>query len=154
MLLTPGTRAPLFSLRASDGGVVSNSDYVGKKPIVIFFYPRDHTLGCTVESCAFRDSYEEFVAAGAEVIGVSADSEASHRSFKATHRLPFILVCDADRQVARAFGVPVGPFGLPGRATFVIDKQGVVRDVFASRLRPKRHVTRALRVIRELAAEP
>lgn len=121
---------------------------------MIFFYPRDHTLGCTVESCAFRDSYEEFVAAGAEVIGISADSEASHRGFKVAHRLPFILVSDVDRQVARAFGVPAGPFGLPGRATFVIDRHGIVRDVFASRLRPKRHVTRALDAIRELAAEP
>ena len=154
MLLVPGTPAPHFSLRSSDGKLVSSADFLGRQPVVIFFYPKDHTLGCTVESCAFRDSYDEFAAAGATVLGISADPEASHRTFKAAHRLPFTLLSDVDRQIARAYGVPHGPFGLPGRATFVIDKQGIVRDVFASRLRPKRHVTRALAIIRGMSAHP
>lgn len=153
-MLQPGTRAPDFSLPTSDGGLVRNSDYIGKKPIVVYFYPRDETWGCTMESCTFRDLYEDFVAAGAEVIGISADSEASHRRFQGKHGLPFILASDADRRAARAYGVPEGPFGLPGRATFVIDRQGIVRDAFLSRLRVKKHVSRALDVVRQLAAEP
>ncbi len=152
-MLTPGARAPQFLLPTSDGSLLRSSDYLGKRLVIIFFYPKDDTLGCTRESCAFRDSYEDFVAAGAEVIGISADSETAHRRFQDRHRLPFILASDVGRRTARAYGVPHGPFGLLGRATFVIDKHGVVRDAFASRLRPTKHVTRALDIVRRLAAE-
>ena len=133
--------------------MLRSTDYLGRTPLVIFFYPRDDTLGCTIESCAFRDSHEDFVTAGAVVIGISADSMESHRAFRDKYTLPFILASDPDRAVARAFGVPDGPFGLAGRATFVIDKRGVVRDAFLSRLRPKKHVSRALEAIRRLAEE-
>ena len=152
-LLKPGTRAPQFSLQTSDGSVLRSADYVGKKPVVIFFYPKNDTLGCTIESCAFRDSYQDFVAAGAEVIGISADPVASHIRFREKHSLPFILASDAGRGVAHAYGVAEGPFGLAGRATFVIDKRGIVRDGFSSRLRVKRHVSRALDLVRGLARE-
>jgi peroxiredoxin Q/BCP len=120
---------------------------------VIFFYPRDHTLGCTVESCAFRDSYQDFVAAGAEVVGISADPVASHLGFREKYSLPFILASDVNNEMARAYGVAKGPLGLPGRATFVIDRRGIVRDAYSSRLRVKRHVSRALGIVRALAAE-
>jgi peroxiredoxin Q/BCP len=132
--------------------VVQSAAYIGKKPLVIFFYPRDDTFGCTVESCTFRDAYGDFAAAGADVIGISADPISSHRRFRAKYALPFILASDVDRRAARAYGVPEGPLGLAGRATFVIDQHGIVRDAFASRLRVKRHVSRALGVVRRLAA--
>jgi thioredoxin-dependent peroxiredoxin len=151
-MLKPGTRAPDFALQ-TDAGLLRSGEYVGKKPLVIYFYPKDDTLGCTIESCAFRDAYEDFVGAGAEVIGISADPVGSHRRFQEKYRLPFILASDVDRRTARAYGVPEGPFGLAGRATFVIDKRGVVRDAFLSRLRVKRHVSRALELVRRLVAE-
>jgi peroxiredoxin Q/BCP len=134
--------------------LLQSADYVGSTPLVVFFYPKDDTLGCTIESCAFRDSHKDFAAAGAVVIGISADSIASHRAFQEKFGLPFLLASDPDRAVARAFGVPDGRFGLAGRATFVIDKRGVVRDAFLSRLRPKKHVSRALEAVRRLAGEP
>ena len=118
---------------------------------MIFFYPKDDTLGCTIESCAFRDSYQDFVAAGAEVIGISADPVASHLRFREKYSLPFILASDVNHETAHAYGVPTGPLGLAGRATFVIDKHGMVRDAFSSQLRVKRHVSRALDMVRELS---
>jgi peroxiredoxin Q/BCP len=150
----PGTPAPQFSLPISDGSLFRSSDYIGRKPIVLFFYPKDDTLGCTVEACAFRDAHAAFVAAGAEVIGISADPVASHLRFQEKHSLPFVLASDVNNEIARAYGVTKGLFGLPGRATFIIDKRGIVRDVFSSRLRVKRHVSRALDLIRALTREP
>jgi peroxiredoxin Q/BCP len=132
--------------------VLQSTDYLGKKPIVLYFYPKDDTPGCTAESCAFRDSYEQFVAAGAEVIGISADPVSSHRRFQDKHALPFMLASDTDRRTARAYGVPEGPFGLAGRATFVIDRHGIVRDAFSSQFRVRRHVSRALDLVRRLAS--
>jgi len=120
---------------------------------VIFFYPKDDTLGCTIESCAFRDSYADFVAAGAEVIGISADPVTSHLRFREKYSLPFILASDVNHETAHAYDVPTGPLGLAGRATFVIDKHGMVRDAFSSRVRVKRHVSRALDLVRGLAEE-
>lgn len=151
--MKPGTRAPEFRLVASDGRTVQSTDYLGRKSVVIFFYPKDDTLGCTIESCAFRDSYLDFVAAGAEVIGISADPVTSHVRFREKYSLPFILASDVDHTIAHAYGVPTGPLGLAGRATFVIDKRGKVRDAFSSQLRVKRHVRRALDLIRGLAEE-
>jgi peroxiredoxin Q/BCP len=133
--------------------VLRSTEYLAKKPIVVYFYPKDGTPGCTAESCAFRDAYEQFVAAGAEVIGISADPVSSHRRFQGKHALPFILASDTDRRTARAYGVPEGPFGLAGRATFVIDRDGIVRDAFSSRFRVKRHVSRALDLVRRLVSE-
>jgi thioredoxin-dependent peroxiredoxin len=152
-LLKPGSRAPQFSLQTSDGGLLRSNDYIGKKPIVIFFYPKDDTLGCTIESCAFRDSYADFVAAGAEVIGISADPVTSHLRFREKYSLPFILASDVNHETAHAYDVPTGLLGLAGRATFVIDKHGMVRDAFSSQLRVKRHVSRALDLVRGLAEE-
>jgi thioredoxin-dependent peroxiredoxin len=151
--LKRGSRAPQFSLQTSDGGLLRSTDYIGKKPVVIFFYPKDDTLGCTIESCAFRDSYADFVAAGAEVIGISADPVTSHLRFREKYSLPFILASDVNHETAHAYGVPTGPLGLAGRATFVIDKRGKVRDAFSSQLRVKRHVSRALDLVRGLAEE-
>src|SRR5687768_8415953 len=116
-MLKPGTRAPEFRLVVSDGRTVQSTDYLGRKSVVIFFYPKDDTFGCTIESCGFRDSYEAFVAAGAEVIGISADPVTSHVRFREKYSLPFILASDTTQATARAYGVPTGPLGWPGRAT-------------------------------------
>jgi thioredoxin-dependent peroxiredoxin len=149
-MLTIGDKAPEFSLAIGGGGTVRLADYHGKKTVVVYFYPKDETAGCTIESCTFRDSYEDFVAAGAEVIGISTDSVASHDRFSAKHRLPFILGSDPDGDVAKKFGVEKNLIGMPGRVTFVIDKSGVVRDAFSSLLRFKTHVSRSLELVRTL----
>ena len=149
-MLTPGDQAPDFSLPAGGGGTVRLADYLGKKTVVVYFYPKDETAGCTIESCTFRDSYEDFVAAGAEVIGISADSVASHDRFSARHRLPFILASDPDGEAARKFGMEKNLLGFGGRVTFVIDRSGVVRDAFSSLLRFKTHVSRSLELVRSL----
>jgi len=150
-VLKPGTRAPQFSLPTADGGLLRSAEYLGKTTVVIYFYPKDATLGCTIEACAFRDSHDEFVRAGAVVIGISADPVAAHRAFQDRHGLPFLLASDPGRETARAYGVADGLFGFAGRATFVIDSQGIVRDAFASQLRVKRHARRALEWVRRLA---
>ena len=153
-MLAPGTAAPDFSLPASDGRLVRLADYRGTKTIVVYFYPKDDTLGCTIESCAFRDAHEDFVDAGADVIGISTDPVSSHAAFQSKYGLPFVLASDPDRRAARAYGVSKGLFGLGGRATFVIDRRGIVRDAFSSACRVRTHVNRALALVRALGAEP
>lgn len=156
-MLTIGSRAPAFSLPAGGGPgkLASLADYAGKKTVVVYFYPRDDTTGCTIESCSFRDAYEDFTAAGAEVIGISADDVASHERFSQKHRLNFVLASDPGGKTAEAYGVEKSMLGLlPGRATFVIDREGVIRDAFSSQLRLKTHVERALELVRRLEKQP
>lgn len=144
MELAVGDAAPDVSLPLHDGRTVRLADYRGKKAVVVFFYPRDNTPVCTKEACAFRDAYERFVDAGCEVIGVSCNSAASHERFADRHRLPYPLATDADGSLARAFGMkPVLGF-LPGRTTFVIDKEGVVRMIFSALFASGEHVEKAL----------
>ncbi|MDP1828660.1 MAG: peroxiredoxin [Archangium sp.] len=143
-------RAPAASFIKSDGSAVELKDLVGQRTIVLYFYPKDETAGCTAEACSFRDSYEDFKAAGAEVIGVSSDDAASHESFKKHHRLPFTLLSDPHGAAAKAFGVKK-TFGLiAGRVTFVIDRAGVIRHKFDSQVRVQKHVEEALEVVRSL----
>lgn len=146
-----GDRAPDFTLPTAGGGRFRLSDLRGRRAVVLYFYPRDETSGCTAEACAFRDAYEVFTASGAEVVGVSGDSEASHRAFASHHRLPFVLLSDPDRKVHALYGVTRWLGFLGGRVTFVIDRDGVVRHVFESQLRATRHVQEALATVRELA---
>lgn len=145
-----GDRAPEFSATAADGRRVSLADYRGKNTVVVFFYPRDNSPVCTQEACSFRDAYEEFVEQGAVVIGVSGDSDERHRSFAQSQRLPYLLVADGDGSLRKAFGVTKSLFVLPGRVTFVIDREGIVRHKFNSLLQGKKHVEEALRTVREL----
>ena len=119
-------------------------DYRGKKAVVLYFYPKDDTPGCTAESCSFRDQYEAFKDAGAEVIGVSSDSAESHARFAEKHRLPFVLLADRGGAVRKQYGVPATLGLLPGRVTFVIDRDGVVRHVFNSQFQATKHVAEAL----------
>ena len=148
--LNVGDRVPDITLQAHDGSTVRLGDLIGKRPVVVFFYPKDDTPICTKEACAFRDSYETFSTAGAEVIGISSDSAASHRAFAARHKFPFLLASDADGSLRKAFGVPK-TFGLfPGRVTYVIDRDGIVRLVFSAQLASQDHVTKALAAVRAI----
>src|SRR5262245_25795949 len=145
-----GDRAPELSAVAHTGQKISLADYAGKQVVVLYFYPRDGTPVCTAEACAFRDAFEQFSDAGAVVIGVSSDSLDSHRVFAEKQRLPFLLLSDADGAIRRAFGVPK-TFGIfPGRVTYIIDKQGIVRHVFNSQFSAATHVTEALKIVKQL----
>ena len=144
-----GDPAPDFALPSERGETVRLADFRDKSAVVLFFYPKDNSPICTAEACAFRDRYEVFRDAGAEVIGVSTDSTASHRDFAGRNRLPFRLLSDADGALRASYGVPRTLGVLPGRVTYVIDKQGIVRLIFSSQLQSARHVEEALRVLRE-----
>jgi peroxiredoxin Q/BCP len=146
-----GSIAPDFILPSQSGQMVSLKDFIGEKPLVLFFYPKDGTLGCTKEACAFRDDYEGFGNLEAEVIGISSDSVESHRSFAAKHNLPYTLLSDEERKVRKLYGVP-NTLGLfPGRVTYVIDREGIVRHVFSSQLGAEKHVEEALIALRSIS---
>lgn len=144
-------RAPDFTLPSHTGQTVSLAEFRGKQAVVLFFYPKDGTPVCTKEACSFRDAYEDFVQAGAVVVGVSSDSAERHQAFANGHRLPFVLLSDPDGSLRRAFGVPKTLGVFPGRVTYVIDKEGIVRHVFRSQFAADRHVAEALTVVRQLA---
>jgi peroxiredoxin Q/BCP len=142
-----GSKAPDFALPSQMGKMVSLSDFLDRKPLVLFFYPKDDTPGCTKEACAFRDDHEEFGKLDAEVIGISSDSVESHNSFAARHDLPFTLLSDEEGKVRKLYGVP-NTLGLfPGRVTYVIDAEGTVRHVFASQLDVQKHVEEARKAL-------
>lgn len=133
MAIQVGDKIPEFRLKNQNGDGLSISSLIGKKVLVIYFYPKDYTPGCTKEACSFRDSYEDFKALGAEVIGISDDNVSRHLKFSKTYKLPFILLSDSGNKVRKLFGVPGNLFGLiPGRVTYVVDKKGVVVQVFDS----------------------
>jgi thioredoxin-dependent peroxiredoxin len=147
-MVTVGSVAPDFTLPSQSGEIVSLGDLLGTRPVVLFFYPKDNTLGCTKEVCAFRDSFEELGRLDAEVIGISSDSVESHKGFAEKHKLPFTLLSNQGSRVRRLYGVP-STFGLfPGRVTYVIDKEGVVRHIFSSQLGVERHVEEAIQALR------
>ena len=150
--LQVGDQAPDVTLKTHAGQSIDLKDYQGKQAVVLFFYPKDNTAICTKEACAFRDAYEDFVSAGAVVIGVSSDSAESHEGFAQKHRLPFLLVSDEENSLRKAFGVPKTLGFLPGRVTYVIDKAGVIQLVFSSQLSADKHVSEALSVIQQISA--
>ncbi len=149
MTLAIGDKAPNFSLPSATG-TVTLAEVLGRRTVVLFFYPKDDTPGCTVEACAFRDRYDAFAEAGAEVIGISGDSGTSHEHFASKHKLPMTLLTDAGGKVRALYEVKKTLGFLPGRATFVIDKGGVIRHLFVSQLRLKEHVEQALTVVKGL----
>jgi thioredoxin-dependent peroxiredoxin len=148
-----GDKAPDFTLPSQTGEQVRLSDRFAGHVVVLYFYPRDETRGCTAEACAFRDSHEVFAAAGAEVIGVSSDSVDRHAGFAGHHSLPFTLLSDQGGEVRKRYGVPAVLGVLPGRVTYVIDRAGTVRHVFNSMTNIGRHVDDALAVVKDLQAE-
>ncbi|MCA9267912.1 MAG: peroxiredoxin, partial [Planctomycetales bacterium] len=139
-----GDYAPNFTAKTQDGETIRLSDFVGQRGLVLFFYPKDGTPICTKEACAFRDSYEQFVDAGAEVVGVSSDSADSHREFAARHKLSFPLIADTQGALRKKFGVAATLGLFPGRVTYVIDKEGIVRLVFSAQFASSEHVRQAL----------
>jgi peroxiredoxin Q/BCP len=145
-----GDSAPEISAVDQHGERIELCEYRGRQPVVIFFYPADDSPICTKEACSFRDAYEEFVDAGAVVIGISGDDPTSHQRFASRHRLPFHLLADTEGTMRRSFGVPKSLGLLPGRVTYVVDKEGVVRQIFSSQFSAERHVREALRILRQL----
>ena len=149
-----GDPAPDFTLPDQTGTPVRLRDLVGRKTVVLYFYPKDQTPGCTVEARAFRDSYDAFTAADAEVIGVSGDTVRSHRRFAASQGLPFLLLSDRAGDVRELYGVEKTLGLVPGRVTYVIDREGVVRHIYSSQLRATRHSRESLAVARALRTAP
>ena len=145
-----GDVAPEFSLPSQKGGTVNLGDLLGTREIVLYFYPKDNTPGCTAEAKAFRDSYEAFREMGAEVVGISSDSVDSHADFAARCDLPFTLLSDPGGKVRKLYGVP-SSFGLlPGRVTYVIDTKGVVRHIFNSQKNATKHVDEAIVALKSI----
>ena len=142
-----GDKAPEFSGTTQDGCTIRLADYLGQKALVLFYYPKDNSPICTKEACSFRDSYEKFVEAGAEVIGVSGDSAESHKEFAKQHQLSFPLISDHDGSLRKLFCVPSALGLLPGRSTYVIDKDGIVQLIFSAQFLSDKHVQQALNAV-------
>ena len=148
-----GDKAPDFTLPSQSGEQVRLYGRLGERVVVLYFYPKDDTRGCTAEACAFRDSHEVFTDAGAEVIGVSSDSSDRHAAFAGRHNLPFTLLSDRGGRVRKNYGVPAVLGVVPGRVTYVIDREGTVRHVFNSMTNIGQHVGDALDVVKRLQAD-
>jgi len=142
--------APNVTFPLHDGTRVALADLWKEHVVVLFFYPRDDSVVCTKEACAFRDSFEKFVEAGATVVGVSGDSSEKHEGFASRNRLPFLLASDADGALRKAFGVPKTLGLIPGRVTYVIDRQGIVRNIFSAQFAADAHVREAMDAVRSL----
>lgn len=146
-----GDQAPLFSLQSEDEETVYLSGLIGKSPIVLYFYPKDNTAVCTKQACAFRDSIGAIHdIEDAIVLGISSDSVQSHKDFSEEYKLPFTLLSDPGGRVRKLYGVPKTLGLLPGRVTYVIDKEGIVRHIFSSQLDYKRHIEEALSALKSL----
>jgi peroxiredoxin Q/BCP len=155
VVLEVGAQAPDFALRNQNDELIHLSDYRNNRVVVLFFYPKDSSAGCTVEACSFRDSYQDFQDAGAEVVGISGGTTETKQAFIQRNRLPFTLLTDADGAVARAYGIGKKLFGLmEQRITFVIDRDGLIRHCFESETNMTKHTDEALRIVRQLQAQP
>ncbi len=149
MGIRAGDVAPDFTLPQQDGSQFRLADALAKGAVVLYFYPKDDTPGCTVEACSFRDAYEDFKDAGAQVVGVSSDAADAHRAFVDKHKLPFTLLSDVGSRIRKLYGVPSTLWVLPGRVTYVIGAGGVVLHVFDSQMNPAKHVSEAIAVLRK-----
>jgi peroxiredoxin Q/BCP len=145
-----GEKAPDFTLPSQSGEMVHLGDFKGKKNVVLFFYPKDNTPFCIVESYTFRDNHMKFKELGAEVLGISSDTRESHIKFAARYKLPFHILSDVGNKVRSLYGVPSTMGILPGRVTFLIDKEGVVRHVFHHQFKPISHVKKSLQALQQI----
>lgn len=148
--LKVGDFAPDFILKDQHGEVCRLSAFKGKSNVVLYFYPKDDTPGCTVEACGFRDHYYEFQNAGTEILGISSDNNTSHLKFASKHKLPFILLSDMGSKVRKLYNIPNSFLFIPGRVTFVIDKLGIIRYIFNSQLQADKHVQEAIKMLDQL----
>lgn len=149
MSIQIGDKLPHFTATKQDG-TEFDSNSIHQKPVVIYFYPKDNTPGCTTQACSFRDAYQDFQDLGAEVIGISGDSVSSHQNFQQKHNLPFILLADTNRKLRKLFGVPTALFGLiPGRVTYVFDASGKAIYIFDN-LSAKNHISKALKALKNV----
>lgn len=149
--LDVGDQIPAIELKDQNDQLINVNNELKNGPIVVYFYPKDDTPGCTKEACRFRDTYEDFTSAGVKVFGVSGDSPKSHKSFADKYNLPFTLLSDKGNYIRKAFGVPSTIFGLiPGRVTYVIDTEGKIRGVYNSQTNAVQHVEEALKIIESL----
>ena len=150
MALKNGDVIPSVKLKDKDGNDFELDHFKGSKAVVIYFYPRNFTPGCTAEACDFRDQYQDFKDLGAEVIAISSDSAESHNKFSQQYKLPFIFLSDENKEARKAFGVKSSLFGIiPGRETFVFDKDGVLKMRYNS-LSATHHTSRALETLKDL----
>lgn len=148
--LVVGDLVPDFSLLDQNADIFKLGDNKGQS-LVIYFYPKDDTPGCTKEACRFRDEFEAFSDLNARVIGISSDDVASHKAFAEKYNLPFTLLADADKKVRKLFGVPSSGAGLiPGRVTYIIDKEGVVRFVFNNMRQAEMHIEKSIEILKTL----
>lgn len=146
-----GSTIPLFSLKDQYGQMFNLDSVIGKKKLVIYFYPKDDSPGCTKEACSFRDQFDVFNEADAMIIGISAQSVESHLKFANKHRLNYTLLSDTKNKIRKLFGVPTNFFGLiPGRVTYIVNKEGVVEFIFDSQVQAEKHVDEALRILQEI----
>jgi len=149
MALKVGDKLPDFKAKDTNGNIFDSQNYIGKQPLIIYFYPKDETRVCTEQACSFRDNYQEFKDLGAEVIGISADSVQSHLKFKSKFNLPFILLSDNDKKLRKLFGVENDFLIIPGRQTYVADESGTIILVFNS-MQGKIHIDKALKILKKL----
>jgi len=146
-----GSKIPEFSLPDQAGKMFDIKSILGSKNLIIYFYPKDDTAGCTKEACSFRDQYEDFKDSGAEVIGISSDSVNSHNKFAQKHNLSFILLSDRGGKVRKLFGVPTNFMGLvQGRVTYIVDKKGKVIHIFNSQLQATKHINESLKALKAI----
>lgn len=153
MTLRVGQKAPDFDVVASNGTRLKLAEFAGKRNVVLYFYPGDFTPVCTKETCMFRDAYDELAGGDTEVIGVSVDSDASHRKFADEHKLQFSLVSDPDKTLAKRYeatGLLTSILGKASRVTYVIDKKGDIAGVFKGELSASKHVDGARELIQKL----
>ena len=146
-----GSTIPKFALKDQNGNLFDISSVLGKKSMVIYFYPKDDSPGCTKEACSFRDQFDVFTEADAVIIGISGQSVESHKEFAQKYRLGFTLLSDEGNKIRKLFGVPTNLFGLlPGRVTYVTDKSGKVIYIFNSQTQATQHVDEALKILKDL----
>ncbi len=149
MSISIGDSCPHFSLQNQNGETINIKDYIGSKNVIIYFYPKDNTAGCTKEACSFRDAMQDLNNLDCEVFGISADSVASHKSFANQFRLMFNLLSDVGNSVRKSFKVPANLFGLiPGRVTYIVNKEGKVIHIINSQMNPDKHIKETIEVVK------
>lgn len=150
-MLTPGTLAPDFTATLDDGTEFRLADYRGKKHIVLYFYPKDFTPGCTAEACSFRDNYSQIAAYDAIILGISGDTAASHTAFRQKHSLPFPLIPDPEGRLRALYDAKGWIPWMPPRVTYVIDKEGIIRAAMRHDFRVTAHVPEVIAALEKLA---